>query len=487
MRKNIFGLILFISLSFTQTSYSKNPIVSLNNSNNNEKREPAPIFPFTNPNVQNFDNVHRDSNGIPMLLYDNKYEYYPIQYIQVALFYYANYIKTKDETSKETFLKIVDFAKRHMVYIDDFAVLQYNFIVNPYQINPPCQSSMAQSFGIGIMIQAYSITHDKSYLTIAEKMVKSFDVLIENGGVKSMWEDTPFYEEYPDPNSHVLNGYIFSLSGLYYAYKTTGNLEAKRLFDIGISSLKVKINQYDAAFTSYYSKLVGEQPAFASAINEDPDHYHELEIYQLLTLYIWTNESIFKEYAHKFLKYDTGEVTDFFNHKKFSSITATNTIDPVNFGVSNLDNELWSWGNYWSTNQFPTELGINFSLINNEKFKKNIEAITFYAISENTLPNNFEVYVLDENNNWNKVCDAYQMRIRNRNYYKTDDFETFIETYYFTKPQNGSALKINFLDARGLDILDQGIIALREINIQYDRSQELEIIENNARKSNPFK
>nr|WP_262897466.1 D-glucuronyl C5-epimerase family protein [Flavobacterium sp. CYK-55] len=368
-----------------------------------------------------------------------------------------------------------------MVYIDDFAVLQYDFIVTPYNLNPPCQSSMAQSFCIGMMIEAYSITNDKSYLQIAKKMIKSFDVLIEDGGVKSMWDGTPFYEEYPDPNSHVLNGYMFSLSGLYYAYKTTEDLEAKRLFDIGINSLKVKINQYDAAFTSYYSKLVGELPVFASAINEDPDHYHELVIYQLLTLYIWTNESIFKEYALKFLKYDTGKVTDFYNIDKFSQIIASSTIEPINFGVNKLNDELWSWGNYWSTNQFPTDLQINFSPVGNESIKTNIRAITFYAISENTLPRNFEVYVY-QNNDWNKVCDAYQMTIRNRNYYKTDNFETYIETYYLPTPKNGSAVKIKFLDSR-----DGGFIALREINIHYDRFQEIEIIENLARQSDPFK
>lgn len=447
-----------------------------------EKLGLAPIFPFVNTNIEKFNNVHRDADGIPMLLYDNKYEYYPIQYTQVALHYYANYISTKDEKSKKTFLAIVDFAKNHMVYINDFAVLQYNFIVTPYKQKPPCQSSMAQSFGIGMMIEAYSLTKDESYMKTALDMINSFDALLENGGVKSMWEGTPFFEEYPDPNSHVLNGYMFSLSGLYYAYKTTGNPHAKRLFDMGINSLKVKINQYDAAFTSYYSKLVGEQPAFASAINDDPDHYHELEIFQLLTLYIWTNESIFKEYAHKFLKYDTGKVTDFFNEPKFSSITASNTIDPVNFGVNKLDDELWSWGNYWSTSQFPTDLEIKFSPIGGQNIKTNIKAISFYSISENTLPKNFEVYVLDEKNKWNKACDAYQMRIRNRNYYKTDSFETFIETYYFPAPQKGSALKIKFLDSR-----NGGIIALREINIQYDRFQELEFIENIARNSNPFK
>lgn len=443
--------------------------------------ETAPFFPFVNSNIEKYSAVHRDKEGIPMLDYNNKFEYYPIQYTQIALHYYANYVITKSESSKTAFLSIAEFARKTIVYKDDFAVLQYNFIVQPYHIKPPCASAMAQSFGIGVMLEAYSITNDEEYLKIANKMVASFDVLIENGGVKSIWGDVPFYEEYPDSNSHVLNGYMFSLSGLYYSYKVTDNQDAKRLFDVGINSLKTKINQYDAGFTSFYSKLNYDQSAYASAINEDPDHYHELEIFQLLTLYIWTNESIFKEYAHKFLKYDTGTVTDFYNEKKFSKITASHTIDPVNYGVNKLDDELWSWGNYWSTAFFPTNLEITFLLCKNEVEKTNIEALTFYSISENTLPKNFEVFILDKNNKWNKACDAYQMRARSRNYYKTDNFETFIETYYFPKPQKGIALRINFLDAR-----NAAIITLREINVQYDRLNELETIQGIARKNNPF-
>lgn len=223
---------------------------------------------------------------------------------------------------------------------------------------------------------------------MAEKFIKSFNSAIDNGGVRSNWDGYPFYEEYADPNSHVLNGYIFSLAGLYYAYKTTGNEEAKEYFVEGIETLKVKISDYDAEFTSYYSKVITSNDhgyAFSSAINED--HYHELVIYQLLTLYEWTKEPILKEYAHKFLRQDTGFVNDFYDFPKFKNISASSTIDPKEHGVNQLDNELWSWDNYWSTNKFPTELTLEFA---NEKRK--IEAISFFAISEQSAPRNFKVY-----------------------------------------------------------------------------------------------
>jgi hypothetical protein len=450
----------------------------------------APIFPFVNKDIDKFNSVFRDSNGIPMLLYENEHHYYPIQYTQIALHYYANYVETKNPKSKASFLKIAKFIKENIVYIDDFAVLQYDFIVKPYKLKPPCGSAMSQGFGIGVMIEAYSITKEKIYLDIANKMVKSFGATIEKGGVQSRWGNSIYYEEYADPNSHVLNGYMFSLSGLYYCFKTIGNKEAKKYFDIGIDSLKAKINEYDAAFTSYYSKVNYDQPAYASAINDDPDHYHELEIYQLLTLFVWTKESIFKEYAHKFLKYDTEKVTDFYNVNKFIKIEASSTIEPINYGVDKLDDGLWSYGNYWSTNQKRTDLTIKFNAFNSisshvvseESELKNIEAITFYAISEDSSPRNFEIYYLDKDNNWIKYCEAYQLRKRCRNYYKTDNFETFIDTYYFPSIIYAKELRIKFLDFR-----NDEMVALREINVYFDRTKELDFIEQKAKKNNPLK
>ena len=48
-----------------------------------------------------------------------------------------------------------------------------------------------------------------------------------------------FYEEYPTTKgNYTLNGFMFTLVGLYDYYKVTGNELAKELYDDGIETLK---------------------------------------------------------------------------------------------------------------------------------------------------------------------------------------------------------------------------------------------------------
>lgn len=448
-------------------------IFSCENSNSNttkgvySNQQNAPAFPFTSARIEKFKKLQHNELGIPLLNYNGKSEVYPITYTQSALFFYNNYIETNNIDSKERFLKIADFIKKEAVIVDNYAVLRYNFPVENYNLKLPAASSMSQSFGMAVLIQAYSITNDQTYLELAEKFLNSFDKTLNEGGVLNYWDNLPFYEEYADPNSHVLNGFIFSLAGLYYAYKTTGNEQAKKYFDRGVQTLKHKIREYDAIFTSYYNKIKTSEnvSAYASAINEDPDHYHELVIYQLLTLYLWTGEPEFKEYAHKFLQQDTGWVTNFYDFSKYISIESSFTSEPKEYGLNHLDNELWSWGNYWSTYKFPTELILEF-----DESRKDIFAATFYAINEESLPDKYDIYIYEENN-WVKSFSSEAIIKIDKKYYKTGNYETYIETHFFPKKLQSQKLKIVFNSSK-----KGNLITLREINIHFNREKELNYI-----------
>jgi hypothetical protein len=426
--------------------------------------ELIPNFPFVNSNVKKFAKIPRDTNGIPMLEYENKKFYYPIQYTQIALHYYSKYLETKEKKDKEEFLKQANFIKDEVVDYAGFSVWECNEEITGYNLTTPWSSAMSQGFGIGVMLQAFKITNDKSYLEVAKRAIEAYKFDLLDNGINNKWNGYAFYEEYADKESHILNGYIFSLSGLYYFYKITGDIEAKRLFDIGIRTLKAKINEYDADFTSYYGKLHNGGYQYASAINNDPDHYHELVIYQLLTLYQWTQEVIFYEYAHKFLKYDTGKVSGYSNIDKYKSIDASYTIDSINYGVDKLNDELWSWGKYWSTNKFPTELTIEFI-----KEENDISEIVFYSISELTLPENFEIYIFNDNE-WIKIINSSEVNYSYIRKYKTGNYETYIKGYPIEKTNKGTKLKIKFLGN------SKNLVTLREINVHYDRTEELDQI-----------
>lgn len=438
-----------------------------------------PPYPLTSGYVKKYDDLPKNEQGIPLLPYKGKNELYPITYTQAALYYYHRYYITNNDNTKAKFLNIANYIKDNVINIDDFAVLQYNFHVDDYNYELPATSSMSQGFALAIMSQAYSLTKDKSFLDVGNKILNSFGHSLNNGGVRNNWDGLPFYEEYIDPKSHVLNGFIFSLFGLYYYYKTTNNELAKKYFDEGIITLKSKLPEFDAKFTSYYSKLKNSDDVelFASAINDDPDHYHELVIAQLLQLYIWTEDDYIKEFAHEFAKYDTGHLTDLYDYSKYSKIEANYTIDPVNHGTDQLDNELWSWGKYWSTYKFPTDL-----IIELDEKRNNISAISFYATSDNTRPKTFDIYISDNKINWKILIKSDNLTNKNTKYYKTGIYETYIDTYYFSKSFDASYLKVVFHKPN-----KENIIALREINVHFNRNKEINYIIENLKFKDPFK
>ncbi|WP_286421644.1 D-glucuronyl C5-epimerase family protein [Myroides odoratimimus] len=429
-----------------------------------------PKFPFSGSNIAMYDNLERSEAGIPLIYYNSGHHYYPITFCQVALAYHANFLETKSENSKEEFLKISSHILNEAVLIEDFAVLQTELQVENYRLPSKWASAMSQGYAVVIMLQAYNLTRDNRYLDMSNKFLKSFDYSIDKGGVLNFWDGYPFYEEYADPKSHVLNGYMFSLAGLYYSYRVTGNNDAKRLFDQGINTLKAKIHVYDSFFTSNYNKLRVEEmknETYASAINEDPDHYHELEIYQLLTLYYWTNESILREYAHKFIKYDTGKIDSYYDFDKFKKVTSLKLQENIDV----LTDELGSWGNFWSTKNKDNELIIEF-----DKYRRNIEGIVFYSPTEESLPHNYSIYVW-ERDNWEKIYTNKDIYNKNRKYYKTGGFDTFIDINYFPVSFATNKLKISF------DVGSRGNVSLREINVLFDQDDKVEYILNSIRKN----
>jgi hypothetical protein len=82
------------------------------------------------------------------------------------------------------------------------------------------------------------LTGKKKYLAIGRKILKSFTIPTEEGGILSVDKcGCHWYEEDPSV-PHLLNGFITSLIGLWEYYSYTKSKKAKKLFDMGISTLK---------------------------------------------------------------------------------------------------------------------------------------------------------------------------------------------------------------------------------------------------------
>lgn len=119
-------------------------------------------------------------------------------------------------------------------------------------------SAMGQGHAISLLARAYYHSNGNSkYLRAAINGIKPFRVPSRQGGVLAKFMGKyDWYEEYPTtPASYVLNGFIYSLLGLYDLNATAPtNLsrEAGQLFDMGLISLKKMILMYDTGSGSIY-------------------------------------------------------------------------------------------------------------------------------------------------------------------------------------------------------------------------------------------
>src|SRR5690606_31275466 len=113
---------------------------------------------------------------------------------------------------------------------------------------------------LSVFSRAYLITNEQKYLQAGNKALKFLNVPKESGGPRTTLADLHpslkgrlFYMEYPtDPTVYTLNGFMFTLIGLYDWWKTTGNSDARFQFYDGMETLLKILPYYDlGTFTSY--------------------------------------------------------------------------------------------------------------------------------------------------------------------------------------------------------------------------------------------
>uniref|UniRef100_A0A1W7RAK8 heparosan-N-sulfate-glucuronate 5-epimerase n=1 Tax=Hadrurus spadix TaxID=141984 RepID=A0A1W7RAK8_9SCOR len=177
------------------------------------------------------------------------------------------------------------------------------------ELAPGWYSAMAQGQAMSLLTRAFGVTSDLKYLEAALKGVHLFKVRSENHGVmttflgKYVW-----YEEYPTvPSSFVLNGFIYSLFGLYDVYQTCTHedcREAGKLFDEGIISLKKMLPLFDTGSGSIYDL---RHLSLGVAPNLARWDYHTTHINQLLFLNTVHDDSILKSTAERWMGYMKGK------------------------------------------------------------------------------------------------------------------------------------------------------------------------------------
>ncbi len=246
-----------------------------------------------------------DENGVPLFEYLNEIPetYHPIAISQYALGLYDMYFASgsKDKNLRDRFLAQSDWLRNNAVISNRSAVWYFNYPDRRYGIDPPWCSAMAQGEAVSVLCRAHKITGSNDYLNIAEMAIMPFEKKIPEGGVRNYFKDIVLYEEFPSVEvTGVLNGFMFSLFGLYDLYLANGNKTAIKLFREGAESIKSLLKYFDTGYWSRYDlyKYPLSNPASYT--------YHGLHVEQLKVLFILTEEKLFLEYSEKWRQYEKG-------------------------------------------------------------------------------------------------------------------------------------------------------------------------------------
>jgi heparosan-N-sulfate-glucuronate 5-epimerase len=244
-----------------------------------------------------------DAKGIPQLDYhgDIGLQYNPIAIAQYGLGNYNLWHRTNDPDRRRKFFLIADWLCSNLE-LNPQGLLVWNHHFDwEYRdtLRAPWYSALAQGQGISLLVRAHQESGDARYLEAAHCAYSAFEHPVENGGVAftdksgDLW-----FEEYiVCPPTHILNGFIWALWGVYDYHLATKNGAAQELYSRGVRTLLHNLARYDLGFWSLYEQAGTRLPMVASSF------YHQLHIVQLRVMYRLTREDLFAEMADRWDKY----------------------------------------------------------------------------------------------------------------------------------------------------------------------------------------
>lgn len=245
------------------------------------------------------DKTILDNNGIPMnTTVANIEAYFPITIFQYGLGLYDLYLLNKKEEYLVNFLNIANWAIEHQEENG-----MWDCMGQLRDKAHKTQSSMCQSEGVSVLLRAYVSTKEDKYYRYATKAINFMLESIENGGTCLYKNNDVIFQEYvSEYNLSVLNGWIFSIFGLFDYTIINKEDKYKTILDLTVNSMAKLLCKYDRGFWSNYDlKKTIASPA-----------YHDLHIRQLQLMYELFGKEEFNIYANKWQKYQQSKINKIF-------------------------------------------------------------------------------------------------------------------------------------------------------------------------------
>jgi heparosan-N-sulfate-glucuronate 5-epimerase len=256
---------------------------------------------------------HHDSTGIPMLNYHGKIglQYNPIAIAQWGLGNYNLFCQNQSNGRKNKFLTASDWLCTHLEPNSHGTWVWNHHFDWEYRslLKAPWYSALAQGQGISLLVRAYRETGAVVYLEAAQRAFTSFLKSTSEGGVTftdqrgNLW-----FEEYiVSPPTHILNGFVWTVWGVYDYFLATQNIAALGLFEQAVLTLHTNLDRYDLGFWSLYERAGNERSGPLLPMVASP-FYHRLHIVQLRVMHRLTGDEIFAQFADMWETYARSRV-----------------------------------------------------------------------------------------------------------------------------------------------------------------------------------
>lgn len=244
-----------------------------------------------------------DAAGIPQLDYHGRIgvQYNPIAIAQYGLGNYNRFRQTGDAERRKKCLAAADWLVANLVPNPRGVPVWNHHFDWEYRTRlvAPWYSGLAQGQGISLLVRAHRETGEARYLEAARRAFVACRTPVGEGGVLFVDADgLPWIEEYiVSPPTHILNGFIWALWGVYDLHLATREPDAATLHARGVETLEKNLPRYDAGFWSLYEQSGTRMRMLASAF------YHALHIVQLRVMHRLTGTAVFLETAERWETY----------------------------------------------------------------------------------------------------------------------------------------------------------------------------------------
>jgi len=244
-----------------------------------------------------------DVNGIPMLDYHGKIgqQYNPIAVAQWGLGNYNLLRQTGHPTRRDKVVRCADWLLTALDQNSSGVWVWSHHFDWEYRdtLRAPWYSGLAQGQAISLLLRAHLETGNANYLGAARDAFKAFERAVDDGGVaftdvRGDW----WIEEYiVRPPTHILNGFIWALWGVYDMFLVTGENAHRVLYERGVKTLERNLQAYDTGFWSRYEQSGTRLKMLASPF------YHRLHIVQLRVMHRLTGLEVFGKLADRWERY----------------------------------------------------------------------------------------------------------------------------------------------------------------------------------------